>query len=767
MQLAQYGALLGLLGCAVANPVRPGSVVVRSPENEARGLLTSLLGGESSSESSSSETSYSESHSESSSSVSSSSSSSSSGESSGGLLSSVTSSSSESHSSSSSSSRSCSYDISRSWENTVLYAGVAAQKTDETDAIQLGLALTEGAFAGSIDLGVEDDFLLNPVVKVDLGGVQTYLKLALDATAGVSESVELMSDLSLELAVPGLAEIGIDAGFALDLIFSVSAAIDIESTFNVYFPEGSFIEVNVFDKEIVKQEITGLVVESVPLSIGAEIDLYEDIQLDVVLRLRTGLAISSEIDIVGLDLGAGAEVAIWLDIFKYTTTYREGSSGSECSAAEVFALTAGIAVELDVEVGKLELGLAPSVIITLASSTATTTTVTIGEGSQWQWGWRQTANGNGIESGASGNGTQIGGSGSGSGSTGSGSGSDASSPEGSSPKAGSDSSSPDASSPEGSSPESGSDNSSPQAGNNGEGVGSGSPTTTVSLTGSGAKPTSSADALAHGGSDLPEGMTTSTLTTTNTYTITSCAASVTNCPNSYTQQIVTSMVVSYTTVCPVTATQTGPAATGGNGGLPSGAAPTSSVAAITGGSSPSSPAGGAPGESAGSVTPPAVSTTPAGPVTVPTPASPVSLTPYATPSTSTETIPESATTPAPTVTVTEATTVCPVTATRTGGGHKPSGTGVVVTATGAKSTAPVWPSGVAQPSGWNRPSNGTIPRPSGPAGSTPTPAVTGGNGATPSASGSQPSSTAVQASGADKVTFGVLAAIAPLFVALI
>ncbi|KKY38941.1 hypothetical protein UCDDA912_g01076 [Diaporthe ampelina] len=726
MHISQYGALLGLLGCAVqANPVKPGSVVVRSPENEARGLLSSLLGGESSSEttSSSSESSYSES---------SSSSSSSSEESSGGLLSSVTS------SSSSSESHSSSYDISRTWENTVLYAGVAAPKTAETDAIQLGLALTEGAFAGSIDLNVEDGFLLNPTVKVDLGGVQTYLKVALDATAGVSESVELMSNLGLELEVPGLAEVGIKAGFALDLIFSASAAIDIESTFNVYFPEGSFLEIDIFSKEIVKQDITGLVVESVPLSIGAEISLAEDIQLDVALRLRTGLAISAELDIVGIDLGAGAEVAIWLDIFKYTTTYSEGSSRSECSAAEVFALTAGVAVELDVEVGELELDLAPSVIITLASSTATTTTVTIGEGSEWQWGWRQTANGNGDGSGASANGTQ----------TGAGSGDE-------------------------SSPDSGSDNSSPQAG-------SGSPTTTVSLTGSGAsRPTSSADPLANGGSALPEGMTTSTLTTTNTYTITSCAASVTNCPNSYTQQIVTSMVVSYTTVCPVTATQTGPAATGGNGGLPSGAAPTSSVAAVTGGSSPT-PALSMPGEGgetpmpsagahSGSVTAPAVATTPAGPVSVPTPSSPVSLTPYATPSTSTQTIPTTVTTPAPTVVVTEATTVCPVTASQTGQGSKPSGSGVVVTATatGARPSAPVWPSGVAAPSGWSRPSNGTVPRPSGPAATTPTPAATGGNGATPSSPGSQPSSTAVQASGAGKATFGVLAAIAPLLFALV
>lgn len=666
---------------------------------------------------------------------------------------------------------------------------VVAPKTEEADAIQLGLALTEGAFAGSIDLDVVDNFLSEHKIRIDLGGVQTYLKVALDATAGVSESVELMSDLSLELAVPGLVEIGIDAGFALDLIFHASAAIDIESTFNIFFPEGSFIEVDIFSKEIVKQDITGLVVEAVPLSIGAEIDLEEDIQLDVILRLRTGLAISSELDIIGLDIGAGAEVAIWLDIFKYTTTYSEGASSSECTAAEVFALTAGVAVELDVEVGELELGLAPTVIITLASSTATTTTVTIGEGSQWQWGWRQTANG-GNGSGASNNGTQIG-SGSGSGSTGSGSGSGSSPDSGSdnsSPESGSDNSSPQSGS-DNSSPESGSDNSSPQAGNDGEGAASGSPTTTVSLTGSGANPTSSADALAHSTTDLPEGMTTSTLTTTNTYTITSCAASVTNCPNSYTQQIVTSMVVSYTTVCPVTATQTGPAATG-NGGVPSGAAPTSSVAAVTGGSPPSGeapqPTLSMPGEGetpsspssagahSGSVTPPAVATTPAGSVTVPTPTSPVSLTPYATPSTSTETIPTSVQTPAPTFTITDTTTVCPVTATRTGKGSKPSGTGAFgtatgATATGAKSTgtAPVWPSGVAQPSGWNRPSNGTVPRPTGPAGSTPTPAVTGGNGATPSSPAAQPSGTAVQASGAGKVTFGVLAAVAPLFFALI
>ncbi|KAJ3500136.1 hypothetical protein NM208_g17215 [Fusarium decemcellulare] len=61
------------------------------------------------------------------------------------------------------------------------------------------------------------------------------------------------------------------------------------------------------------------------------------------------------------------------------------------------------------------------------------------------------------------------------------------------------------------------------------------------------------------------GMITSTLRETHTYTITSCAASVINCPASYTQKIVTSTIIEKVTVCPATAT-----ATAGNEGSDSG-----------------------------------------------------------------------------------------------------------------------------------------------------------------------------------------------------
>jgi hypothetical protein len=54
-------------------------------------------------------------------------------------------------------------------------------------------------------------------------------------------------------------------------------------------------------------------------------------------------------------------------------------------------------------------------------------------------------------------------------------------------------------------------------------------------------------------------MTTSTVYTTNVYTVTKCPPTVTNCP---TGKVVTETIPLYTTVCPVTGTQTAPKPTG-------------------------------------------------------------------------------------------------------------------------------------------------------------------------------------------------------------
>lgn len=54
----------------------------------------------------------------------------------------------------------------------------------------------------------------------------------------------------------------------------------------------------------------------------------------------------------------------------------------------------------------------------------------------------------------------------------------------------------------------------------------------------------------------PVEYTTSTVYKTSVYTITSCAPTVTNCPAKI-GQVTTDTIIDYTTVCPVTATETG------------------------------------------------------------------------------------------------------------------------------------------------------------------------------------------------------------------
>ncbi|KPA38068.1 large-conductance mechanosensitive channel [Fusarium langsethiae] len=83
----------------------------------------------------------------------------------------------------------------------------------------------------------------------------------------------------------------------------------------------------------------------------------------------------------------------------------------------------------------------------------------------------------------------------------------------------------------------------------------GTPADVTTDAGSDAEVTSAPAADVTEAPDAP-GMITSTIRETHVYTITSCAASVINCPASYTQKIVTQTVVERTTVCPATATAT-------------------------------------------------------------------------------------------------------------------------------------------------------------------------------------------------------------------
>ena len=69
--------------------------------------------------------------------------------------------------------------------------------------------------------------------------------------------------------VPGILNVQLGAGIALDLIVSVQAAIKAQVGFQVKFPAGSFLELNLLTKEIVNKKLDGLV--ALPLDIDREL----------------------------------------------------------------------------------------------------------------------------------------------------------------------------------------------------------------------------------------------------------------------------------------------------------------------------------------------------------------------------------------------------------------------------------------------------------------------------------------------------------------
>ncbi|RBR19727.1 hypothetical protein FVER53590_13731 [Fusarium verticillioides] len=544
--------------------------------------------------------------------------------------------------------------LANSWENHVLFDGIAAPASGAAAAIKLGLNLPNAQIEGEATLELVKDFLTEPRVRIGLGAIKAYLELDISASAAVHESIELFASSALQLEVPGLLEAEAGAALALDLVVGVDAAIDLSAGVYLSFGEEAFVEVSLLTKEIVDVSLEGLVAKALPIGVGAEVDLSAEVSLTLGLRLRTEIDLSAELDIPVLDIEAGAKIAVWVSLFEYTAVL-VNTDNCVVSVDELIALTLGLAVELNVEIGDiLDLSLAPTLTVTLATaaqakvcqpnrgtpgtfiekqggpSTTHTQVVSLstvpaggsdstpdsalpdatgsadasgsvdvtgsatadssetypagaettgsgsgaypipgsGSGSAASAGAETTGSGSGASAGAETTGTSSGASGSetypaGAETTGSGSGAYPipGSGSGSAASAGAETTG----SGSGAYPIPGSGSSSgASAGAETTGTGSGA----YPIPGSGsssalAKPqtTGSVAAIVPHGNGTATGDVTSTVTSTHVYTITSCAASVINCPARYTQKVVTSTVIESTYVCPATETGAVPATT--------------------------------------------------------------------------------------------------------------------------------------------------------------------------------------------------------------
>ncbi|KAL9561990.1 hypothetical protein ACKAV7_013913 [Fusarium commune] len=494
--------------------------------------------------------------------------------------------------------------LTNSWENHVLFDGIAAPASGAAAAIKLGLNLPNAQIEGDATLELVKDFLKEPRVRIGLGAIKAYVELDISASAAVHESIELFASSALQLEIPGLLEAEAGAALALDLVVGVDAAIDLSAGVYLAFGEEAFVEVSLITKEIVDVSLEGLVAKALPIGVAAEVDLSAEVSLTLGLRLRTEIDLEAELDIPVLDIEAGAKIAVWVSLFEYTAVLI-ATDNCAVSVDELIALTLGLAVELNVEVGDiLDISLAPTLTITLATAAqakvcqpnrgtpgnfieqhgrpATTHTQVVSlstvpaggsdsalpdaTGSADASGSADVTGSATADSsdaypipGATGSETYPAGAettGSGSGAypiPGSGSGSAASagaettgSGSGAYPIPGSGS---------GSGASAGAETTGSGSGAYPAGPGSSSALAKPQTTGSAA-----AIVPAHGNSTAT-GDVTSTVTSTHVYTVTSCAASVINCPARYTQKVVTSTIIESTYVCPATETGAVPATT--------------------------------------------------------------------------------------------------------------------------------------------------------------------------------------------------------------
>ncbi|CAJ0543468.1 Ff.00g037660.m01.CDS01 [Fusarium sp. VM40] len=414
--------------------------------------------------------------------------------------------------------------LANSWEDHVLFKGVAAPASGASGAVHLGLNLPKAQISGDAKLELVKDFLQEPRIRVGLGGVKAYVEIDISASAAVHESIELFASSALSLEIPGLeAEAG--AALALDLVVGVDAAVDLSAGVYLAFGEEAFVEISLVTKEIVDVSLDGLVTKALPIGVAADADLSAEVALQLGLRLRTEIDLEGELDIPVLEIEAGAKVAVWVSLFEYTAALL-ATDDCAVSIDEVIALTLGLAVDLDVEVGDiLDISLAPTLTVTLATAAK----AKVCQDSRGSIG----AFLEGSASSGSKTSTLVV-------SLATASAGDSKTTEGS------DATGSDAYAV----PEvTGSD--AYPVGEETSAEGSAKPVTTEAPV----------VTLSPAGGNGTTGDVTRTLTSTHVYTVTSCAASVINCPARYTQKVVTSTIIESTYVCPATETGVVPALT--------------------------------------------------------------------------------------------------------------------------------------------------------------------------------------------------------------
>ncbi|KAI0879515.1 hypothetical protein GGS24DRAFT_653 [Hypoxylon argillaceum] len=248
------------------------------------------------------------------------------------------------------------FSLEKSWNNEVLFGG-AWNNTDpgSSETAELSVTCLTCFTNGTVTAAVTDKSFLNPVLRLSFSGVEAYASLGVAVSASQTFSINLFSsDTPIGIGITGL-DVGVV--FFVDLVFSLSEAIDLSAGFSVSVPDDAFLEADIFKGDIDDSSFGGLNSQYLPVTV---VSGHATFKADLRLRVQAGAEAS--LDIFGI--GAGAVVGIYANLIEFVADI-EKTDTCELEAGISWDLNVGAFAHLDIVVDYTTLGPVPTVSTTL------------------------------------------------------------------------------------------------------------------------------------------------------------------------------------------------------------------------------------------------------------------------------------------------------------------------------------------------------------------------------------------------------------------
>lgn len=140
------------------------------------------------------------------------------------------------------------FSLDHEWNNEVLFSGSWTESGDISESVALSVTCLECWTKGIVTAKLTTEDIIEPVIRLDFEGVEAYVDLDISTSAAATYAINLFStETPLGLSLPGL-DIGLV--FYVDLVFSLSATIDLEGGFYVKLEDDAYLETDVFTGDI-------------------------------------------------------------------------------------------------------------------------------------------------------------------------------------------------------------------------------------------------------------------------------------------------------------------------------------------------------------------------------------------------------------------------------------------------------------------------------------------------------------------------------------